>query len=87
MANIKSAKKRIRQAPGRAARNRKRKSTLWTHEKSFNAAVESGDAEAAQAAFNKVVSAYDKALKVGVIHKNRVNRKKSQFKAALNKLS
>ena len=87
MPNITSAKKRMRQTPIRTARNRVKKSAMWTWEKKFKAAVEAGDAEAAQAAFNKATSLLDKAAKVGLIHKNRANRKKAQLHAALAGLS
>ena len=48
-----------------------------------SADLESGDLEAAQAALSKVFSAYDKALKSGIIHKNRASRKKARLQAKL----
>ena len=51
MANIKSAKKRIRVIDKKTARNIRVKNHIKEAEKAFLAAVESGDAEEAKKAF------------------------------------
>ena len=80
-----STKKRMRQTPLITGRNRTKKSAMWTYEKKFLAAVEAGDMDVAQSALRQAVSAVDKALKAGLVHKNRANRKKARLTAALAK--
>ncbi|MEM9017790.1 MAG: 30S ribosomal protein S20, partial [Verrucomicrobiota bacterium] len=50
-------------------------------------AVEAKKGEDAQAAYNKLASAADKAAKRGAIHKNAASRIKSRAAAQLNGLS
>jgi small subunit ribosomal protein S20 len=83
MANTKSAAKRARQSVRRASRNSSVLTGLKTEQKKFRKAVSEGNLEAAKAEFGKAVSALDKAVKRGVIHKNVANRRKSQFARAL----
>lgn len=84
MANIKSAEKRIRQAPKRAARNRTLRSGARTAVKRARTAIEGADttsAEAVQAA----IQTLDRAAAKGVIHPNNAARRKSRLMQALNK--
>jgi ribosomal protein S20 len=76
---IKSAKKRVRVARKATVRNVKTKRGLRSALKSFHAAVTGGKkvAESQSAA----QSALDKAAKKGVMHKNKVARKKRQLAA------
>jgi len=86
MANHKSALKRVRQTKTRTERNRERKTTIKKLRKETLAAVESGDASAAQAGLSKFSSAVDKAAKKGLIHKNKaanLKRKASKAIAAI----
>jgi len=86
MANIKSAEKRIRQAPKRAARNRIMRSGARTAIKRARTALEGSDAtsvEAVQAA----IQTLDRAAAKGVIHANNAARRKSRLMQALNKLN
>ena len=77
---IKSAKKRVRTATKAAARNSKTKRGLRSAIKSFQAVVSGGkDSRKAQ---SKAQSNIDKAVKKGVIHKNKAARKKSQLAKA-----
>lgn len=69
---IKSAKKRVRVAKKAAIRNSKTKRTIRESIKAFAASLKSEDARKAQ-------SALDKAVKKGVISKNKAARKKSQL--------
>ena len=83
MANIKSAKKRIRVAAKRQVRNRHIKSFTKTTIKKLTLAVGAGgDTEAL---FNQAVSAIDKAASKGVYHKNTASRKKSRLARMLNR--
>lgn len=75
---IKSAKKRVKVANKAAVRNSKTKRSLKTALKSFGKALTGGDKKASSAAHSKVQSELDKAGKKGVMHKNKVARKKAQ---------
>lgn len=77
MANIKSQIKRNRQNEARHERNKAVRSRLKTFTKKFLAAVETGDKDAAQAAFDDAARALDKAASKGVIHKNNAANRKS----------
>ncbi len=86
MANIKSAEKRNRQAPQRAARNRIMRSGARTAVKKARTAVESNDPTSAEAV-QTAISALDRAASKGVIHKNNASRRKSRLMQALNKIN
>ena len=86
LANIKSAKKRVKVANAKNLQNRMVKSSLKTAVKRFNAATATGEKETAQALFNRTASIVDKAAAKGVIHKNAANRKKAQLSVALAKV-
>jgi small subunit ribosomal protein S20 len=75
---IKSAKKRVRTASKAAARNSKTKRGLRSALKLFNAGPSAKSHSSAQ-------SALDKAVKKGVVHKNKAARlkKKSAAKAKI----
>ena len=87
MANIKSAKKRIKVIDKKTARNIRVKNHIKEAEKAFLAAVESGDAEAAKAAFQHDEKKLMQAAAKGTFHKNAVSRKISRFEKKLNALS
>ncbi len=50
------------------------------------AAVESGDADAASAAYASAVPVLDKAVSHGIIHKNKAARHKSRLNAKIKAL-
>jgi small subunit ribosomal protein S20 len=77
MANTKSAIKAARKAVRLTTRNRGVKTLIKTLHKAFEAAVASGDAKAAKGAGVAYVSAMDKAVKSGVVHRNAASRAKS----------
>jgi small subunit ribosomal protein S20 len=77
MANSKSAAKRARQSPRRTLRNRRVVSQLRTLAKQ-NTTTGGKDRAA-------LVSALDKAAKLGVIHKNVANRRKARLNKAAAK--
>ncbi len=74
---IKSAKKRVKVSNKAAVRNSKTKRTLKTALKSFHAAV-TGKAKDAGDKHARAQSAVDKAVKKGVMHKNKAARLKKQ---------
>jgi len=76
MANTKSAIKAARKAVRLTLRNKALKTRLKTLHKSFVAAVKSGDAAKSKAAGSAYVSAMDRAVKSGVVHKNAASRAK-----------
>lgn len=86
MANIKSAEKRNRQAPKRAARNRVLRSGARTAVKRARTALESKDANSAEA-IQAAIQTLDRAASKGVIHKNNAARRKSRLMQAFNKLN
>lgn len=75
MANIKSAKKRIRVIEAKTLQNKMTKSALKTAIKKAENAEGAEKAKAVKAATKKV----DQAAAKGLIHKNKAARKKSQL--------
>lgn len=84
MANIKSQKKRIRTAEIARQRNKAVRSELKTAVKGVHAAVEAGDAAAAQAAAQHACRLMDKAASKGIIHKNQAAKRKSGVQKLAN---
>ena len=87
MANIKSAKKRIRVIDKKTARNTRVKNHIKEAEKAFLAAVEAGDVEEATKAFRHAEKKLMQAAAKGTFHKNTVARKIGRFESKLNALS
>ena len=85
MANIKSAKKRIRVIDKKTARNRKIKNHLKAVLKSFDAALEAGDMETAKAKLALAEKKLMQAAAKGTIHKNAASRKVSRLAKRFNK--
>ena len=84
MPNTKSAERRMRNSARKQLHNRSIKSRLHTLEKKYVAALAGGKKEDAATALRAVASAFDKAAKVGVIHKATADRKKSRLSVRLN---
>ena len=87
MPNIKSAKKRVKVIETKTLQNKMHRSALKTEMKKYEAALASGDMEAAQAAYKIAVKKLDQAAAYGIIHKNAAAHKKSQFTKKLNALA
>ncbi len=83
MANIKSAKKRARQAIKRRAHNVAMRSRVRTAVRNVVKAVESGNKDAAKASFAAVVPEIDKMAGKGILTKSRAAHYKSQLNAKL----
>lgn len=77
---IKSAKKRVRVSEKAAVRNSKTKRGLRTALKAFHKAVTGGDKDVATK-HSEAQSNLDKAVKKGVMHKNKAARLKKQAAA------
>lgn len=78
MANIASQKKRILRSEREQTENRLLTSTVKTHFRRLESAVESGDAENVATEQRDLVSKIDKAVQKGALHKNTGARKKSK---------
>ncbi len=87
MANTASARKRNRQTVKRTARNAARKSRMRTFVKKVEAAVASGDKEAAVAALRAAQPEMQRASGKGVVHKNTMARKLSRLSARIKVLA
>jgi small subunit ribosomal protein S20 len=79
MANIKSAKKRARQAVKRAETNRARVSRIRTFVKKVESAIASGDKSAAEAALKAAEPEVGRGVSRGVLHRNTAARKISRL--------
>ena len=87
MANIQSAKKRIKVTQVKTIRNTMIKSALKTKVKKFEAAVVTGNVAEAKVTYASVVKALDMAVTKGILHINKAARRKSRLAAKLNALS
>ena len=87
MANIKSAKKRIRVNQAKALQNQMVKSQLKTAVKKFCAAVDAQDKNAASELYRLAVKKIDQAVAHGILHKNNAAHKKSQLTLKFNKMA
>ncbi|MCQ2385885.1 MAG: 30S ribosomal protein S20 [Clostridia bacterium] len=87
MPNIKSAKKRVKVIQTKTLQNQIVKTQLRTVIKKFNAAVESGDKEAAKAAYTLAVKKVDQAAARGILHANAAAHRKSAFTLKLNAMA
>lgn len=83
MANIKSAKKRVRQNVKLTAHNQPQISAMRTAIKNFNMAVEEG-AENIEALYTQATKVVDQAKSKNLIHANKAAREKSKLARKLN---
>ena len=86
MANIKSAKKRIKVAEKKAARKKAIRSEVKTEIKKVEALAAAGDKAAAEEALKHATSVIEKAGTKGVYAKNNVSRKVSRVAKAVAKV-
>ncbi len=84
MPNIKSAKKRVKVISTKTLQNKMFKTQLKTDIKKYEATIEAGNIELAQATYKAAVKKLDLAAARGIIHKNQAAHKKSQFTKKLN---
>ncbi len=87
MANIKSAKKRIKVISKRTLRNKMIKSSTKTAVKKALLAIEAGNKEAACEVVKAAISAIDRAYTKGIFHKNAAARKKASIMKLYNKMA
>ncbi len=87
MANSPQARKRARQAEKRRKHNHSRRSMMRTYIKKVVKAIESGDREAAVAAYQAAVPVIDRLANKGLIHKNKAARHKRRLNAHIKAMS
>lgn len=83
MANIKSAKTRVRRNTKRERINSDRLNAVRTATKKVRAAILAGDKESAQAAFKVAEAAWARAGVKKTVHKKTASRKISRLAAAV----
>ena len=87
MANIKSAKKRIRRNEAFSEVNKDRRSRVRTFIKKVELAIAKGDAEEARAALKAAQPEMHRGVSRGVFHRNTVARKLSRLSAQIKALA
>ncbi|MAF46784.1 MAG: 30S ribosomal protein S20 [Rhodospirillales bacterium] len=86
MANIRSAKKRIRRTARQAFVNRDRVGAVRTSIKKVEQAIQSGDAAAAKDAFKNAQPEIMRGAQKGVMHHNKASRTLSRLSARIKAL-
>jgi small subunit ribosomal protein S20 len=86
LANIKSAKKRAKQAVVRNARNGSQRSMMRTALKKVIKALDAKDKAGAESAYKSAEPLLDRYSSRGLIHKNKANRHKSRITARIKAL-
>jgi small subunit ribosomal protein S20 len=86
MANIASQEKRIHRAERERLENRRYTSTIKTYFRRLEAAVDAGDAGAAETEHKELISQIDRAVRRGALHRNTGARKKSRAAKLRSKL-
>lgn len=81
MANIQSAKKRMRQNVKRREHNRRYKSGARTYVKKVRSLIADGKIAEAEEALKMASSVLDKAARKGVLHKGNASRRKGRLMA------
>jgi small subunit ribosomal protein S20 len=87
MANIKSARKRARQAVKRREHNMSMRTAARTAIKDVKKAIAAGDKKAATAALVKSQAVIDRIASKGVMHRNAAGRQKSRLAHAIKAMS
>jgi len=87
VANSPQARKRAKQNEKRRQHNAGLRSMVRTYIKKTNAAIASGEVEAAQAAYAAAVPVIDRMADKGIIHKNKAARHKSRLNAQVKALA
>ncbi|TAN55396.1 MAG: 30S ribosomal protein S20 [Betaproteobacteria bacterium] len=87
MANIKSARKRARQALKRNSRNFSLRTAARTAIKNVRKAIAAGDKSAAAAVLDKSRSVIDSVAAKGVLHRNAAARHKSRLAHAIKAMA
>lgn len=86
MANIKSAKKRIKTNEKQRLTNKVQKSSMRTAIKKVELEVVNGNKEAAQTALQNATKRVDSSVSKGIMHKNAAARTKSRLAKKVNNM-
>lgn len=86
MANVKNAKKKIKQINKRTDAHTMLKSTVKNSIKNTDKAILAGDKEAAEKYLKLAIKSLDNAQVKGYVHKNKVNREKSRLTKKFNQM-
>jgi small subunit ribosomal protein S20 len=81
------ARKRARQSEHRRRHNASQRSMMRTYIKKVIAAIQSGDREAAAAAYKSAVPVIDSAAQKGLMHANKAARHKSRLNQHIKALA
>ena len=87
MANIKSARKRARQAVGLRGHNMSLRTKARSAIKDVQKAIAAGDKKAAAAALVKSQAVIDRVAAKGVVHRNAAARQKSRLAHAIKAMA
>lgn len=87
MANIKSAKKRARQAEKNRQHNASLRSMVRTYIKKVVTTIATGDKKQAEEALRAATPVIDRMASKGLIHKNKASRHKSRLSASIKKMT
>ena len=85
MPNHKSAEKRVRQNEKRRQVNRNNRSSLRTQIKKLRSALAGSDNQQSQDLLVPTISAIDKAVNKGILHRNTAARYKARLTGHVNK--
>lgn len=83
LANIKSAKKRIRQNEKRRLHNRHYRAAARTHVKKARVQIAAGQLDEANETVDAAIKTLDKAARKGIIHPRNAARRKSRIMSQL----
>ncbi len=86
MANVKNAKKKIKQIRKTTLANQQAKQTAKNSIKRTDNAVASGNKEEAKKMLNLAIKSLDQAKVKGLMHRNKVDREKSRLTKKVNKM-
>jgi len=84
MANIKSARKRVRVNELKRERNVSVKSRMKTHIRRAEEAIQKNDPDSVSEELPRALSHIDRAASKGVIHRNSASRKKANLQRQAN---
>ena len=84
MANVKNAKKKIKQINKVTLANQQLKSTVKNAIKETDKAVAAGNKERAEDRLKLAIKSLDNAKVKGLVHKNKVDREKSRVTKKVN---
>ncbi len=84
MANVKNAKKKIKQINKLTLANQQLKSTVKNAIKETDKAVAAGNKERAEDRLKLAIKSLDNAKVKGLVHKNKVDREKSRLTKKVN---